>query len=723
MPTTASPVHINASDLIEVVTQYMSAEDVECVNEAHKLADHAHDGVVRKSGEAYIFHPIAVAYTLADLRMDADTICAALLHDVIEDTDYSKKDISKQFGPVVADLVDGVTKLSGGHFTTRDDAAAASFQKMMSAMTHDYRVVLIKLSDRLHNVKTLGVRSPNSRRRIAKETLDIHVPLARRMGMNTLRKDLQLNAFKHLHPWRSKLLEKAMSKVVNERIDTYKEIVDDINTALQERKIDAEVFTWNKNIYKLYKRIKSSKGSKSIGKYSQSLELRVLVKNTGDCYSALGVIHQIFNPKVGSFKDFIATPKGYGFQALQTALVTPQRQLIFVQIQSHEMHQIAQYGITAHMRYPELLKSSDKSEIYLNRWLKQVEEIQSATGNAAEFLEDMKADLFLSEIYISTPRGEVKVLPKGATPVDFAYSIHTEIGNKCVSAVIDGEPVRLNTPLKNGETVLIKTEDDATPNPVWLNFAVTAKARSSIRGWISKRKSHEFIDLGRKILEKTLRSYQHSLENVPKENIDLTLKALSLKNIDTLFANIAKGNQSSKLVAKRLLNDSALTSLDDEDQLLLIKGTEGLAVNLQTCCYPIPNDTIIAHLDEQVGLEVHRANCPSLSQNSHSPNKEIFSIAWVDDTSKESHFLASLNLQVKNRVGVLFHITDLLQKMHINIEDINISGDKDMKDMYFLIQIRDGEHLRQVAEALKNQSHVLDVSRVFDRTHSNLKGH
>ncbi len=717
MSEEVKPPLINATDLTEVVTRYMCAEDVSKVYNAFLLAAEAHEGVVRKSGEFYIFHPLEVAHTLAEFHMDADTICAALLHDVIEDTDYSKKDITDKFGKVVADLVDGVTKLAGGEFNSRQEAAAASFQKMMAAMTQDYRVVLIKLADRLHNVKTLGVRSPASRRRIAKETLDIHVPLARRMGMNTMRKELQINAFKHLHPWRAKLLQQALEKFNSENEEKHQEIVSNISQALLENKLKSEVFRWNKNIYKVYKRIERSNGRKRIINSKEALEVRVLVNSTNECYLVLGVLHQLFHPKLGSFKDFIATPKGYGFQALQTALLTPQRQLIFVQIQSHEMYQIAQYGIVAPMRYPELLKSSDKSQMYLNRWLQQVEEIQKVTGNAAEFLEDMKADLFLSEIYVSTPRGEVKVLPKGATPIDFAYSIHTEVGNKCVSAIIDGEPARLNTALPNGATVLILTDEEATPQSSWLNYVITAKARSSIRGWINKRKSHEFLTLGKQILDKALQPYNKNLKSIAAENFDLTLQALDLKDADALFTSIAKGNQSAKLVAKRLLNDDSLTPLseENEDQLLLIKGTEGLAVHLQSCCYPIPNDMIVARLDEQSGLEVHRANCPSLSRSSRFNRKDIFSIAWVDDTSQESHFLAALDVQVRNRVGVLSHITDLLEKMQINIEDINISGDRDIKDMYFLIQVNNTTHLRQVAEAINNQNHVLDVSRTFEK--------
>ena len=714
MPKEASSSLISATDLNEVVSRYMNEEDAKKVYQAFLLAADAHDGVVRKSGEFYIFHPLEVAYTLADLHMDADTICAALLHDVIEDTDYTKEDLEAQFGSVVADLVDGVTKLAGGEFTSRQQVTEASFQKMMAAMTQDFRVVLIKLADRLHNVKTLGVRKPDARRRIAQETLDIHVPLARRLGMNAMRKDLQVTAFKHLFPWRSRLLQQAMDKFTRDNADTHQEILRNISQKLFDSNIKANVFRWDKNIYKLYQRIKNSKGRKHLDKHTEELELRVLVNSTEECYAALGVLHQLFQPKIGSFKDFIATPKGYGFQALQTALLTPQQQLILVQIQSHEMYQIAQYGITAHWRYPELLKSSEQSKLYLNRWLKQVEEIQQITGNAAEFLEDMKADLFLSEIYVSTPKGETKVLPKGATPIDFAYSIHTEVGNKCVEALVDGDTVPLNTQLTNGATVEIITDEDATPHSEWLNFVITAKARSAIRNWINKRKGHEFIILGKQILDKALSRFNLGFEDIDSEKIEQTLQTLNLKDIDALFNSIAKGNQSAKLVARRLLDDESLKASKetDEEQTLLIKGTEGLVVHLQECCHPIPNDPIVAQLDELRGLEVHRTNCPALSHNA----KETLAVAWSDDVQKESHFLAPLRIQVRNRVGVLSHITDLLETMHVNIEDINISGDSTVKDMYFLLQVDNNNHLRHIAESLNNLSHVLEVTRVFSNS-------
>jgi len=408
MPAESSQL-INATTLSERVSRYMSTEDSKRVYDAFIFAAEAHEGVKRKSGEFYIFHPIAVAYILAQLHLDADTICAALLHDVIEDTKFTKKEISEQFGVTVASLVDGVTKLAGGEFTSRQEAAAASFHKMMLAVTQDFRVVLIKLADRLHNVKTLDVRKPDAKRRIAKETLEIHVPLARRLGMNALRKDLQVTAFMHLYPWRSKILRKAMDEYKTANTQNHLEILSKIRQALFDNGINPNVLYWDKNIFKLYKRMRDSKGKKSFCGNSEALELRIIVDSPMQCYTALGVIHQLYQPKIDSFKDFIATPKIYGFQALQTVLLSPQGQVILIQIQTQEMYHIAQYGITAPYRNQSLAKSGKKPQEYLNRWLKQVEEIQEVTGNAAEFMEDMKADLFLSEIYVYTPQGQTKV--------------------------------------------------------------------------------------------------------------------------------------------------------------------------------------------------------------------------------------------------------------------------------------------------------------------------
>ena len=716
MPKAASSTLISATELSSVVSRYMSEEDAQRVYEAFLLAAEAHDGVVRKSGEFYIFHPLDVAYTLAEMRMDADTVCAALLHDVIEDTDFNKQDIARQFGDVVADLVDGVTKLAGGEFTSRQEANAASFQKMMMAMTRDFRVVLIKLADRLHNVKTLGVRKPEARRRIAQETLDIHVPLARRMGMNAIRKKLQIIAFEHLHPWRAKILKKSLDNYYEEYCDVHQQIIQNLSEGLSKEKLNAQVFRWEKNIFRLYNTIndsiKSGVRRKPLNQQSGALQIRIVVDSERECYQALGIVHHLFHPKVGTFQDFIATPKGYGLQALQTVLMTPQQQQVKVQIQSLEMYQIAQYGITAHWRYPNLLSSS-KSRKYLDNWLKQVQEIQQSESTPAEFLEDMKADLFLNEIYLSTPNGEPKVLPKDSTPVDFAYAIHTEVGNQCVGAMIDGEPCRLDAFLPNGATIEIITQADATPQPSWLNFVITAKARSSIRNWLGKRKKDEFISLGRQLLIKALKSYGAENETIPLENMPEALQVTGMKDEDALFTSIARGNQSAKIIARRLLGSDSLSQKPEEDEpVLLIKGTEGLVVELQSCCHPVPGDEIVAEFDEIKGLKVHQRNCPTLNKI-FDFDEALQKIAWVDTSIANEQFVAPLIVQVRNRVGVLSHITDLLEDMSVNIEEISISGDKDVKDMYFLLLVDNRDHLQKISDSINNQLHVLDVNRPF----------
>ncbi|MEE9351206.1 MAG: RelA/SpoT family protein, partial [Thiotrichaceae bacterium] len=489
--TTPSPIESNVTfrmvDLCRLTERYMPEEDSKKVYRAFMLAAEAHDGVVRKSGEPYVTHPLEVAGILADLHLDADSICAALLHDVIEDTDFSYDDIADQFGATVADLVEGVTKLSTSGFKNKHEASIASFQKMIQAMTKDYRVVLIKLADRLHNVSTLGAMRPDKQRRIAKETLEIHAPLARRMGMNALRHKLQMRAFRSLYPYRSQIIEKWWDSCLTQKEETYSAVLANIQNALENEGITSStVFHREKNLYRLYEKEKRRRVPITFNRSDISYDIRILTKNSSDCYRALGVVHQLYVPKVGELKDFISVPKVYGFQALQTSVVTKNQDLIQVQIQSREMHQVAQFGIAAQWRFPYLNEQHrvDMAQRRLSTWLAQVKEIQEATENPEDFLEDMKADFFLREVYVMTPGGDSKILRTGATPVDFAYAIHTDIGQHCVAARIDGRKVPLNTQLHDGATVEIITKETSSPHPSWLNFVVTGKARAAIRHWI-----------------------------------------------------------------------------------------------------------------------------------------------------------------------------------------------------------------------------------------------
>ncbi len=718
--TRPSPIESNVSfrmvDLCRLTERYMQEKDSQRVYSAFMLAAEAHDGVARKSGEPYVTHPLEVARILADLHLDADSICAALLHDVIEDTDFSYSDIAEQFGDTVADLVEGVTKLSTSGFKNKQEAGIASFQKMMQAMIKDYRVVLIKLADRLHNVSTLSSMPPEKQRRIARETLEIHAPLARRMGMNALRHKLQVHAFKSLYPYRSQVLGKWWNSCLTQKKDTYASVLSNIQTALDNADIKSTaVFHWEKNLYRLYEREKRGRVPITFNRSDISYDIRILTRDTSDCYRALGIVHQLYPSKIGDLKDFISVPKVYGFQALQTSVITKSQDLIKIQIQSREMYQVAQYGITAQWRFPCLSEQHrvDMAQRRLTIWLAQVKEIQDATENPEDFMEDMKADFFLSEVSVMTPKGDAKILRSGATPVDFAYAIHTDIGQHCVAALIDGRKAPLNTPLHDGARVKIITNSSASPRPSWLNFVVTGKARAAIRHWISSRKEDEFITLGEELLETALGKFKIPIEKIDPNKIEQLLNTLELSDKKTLFSEIAKGNQCSKLVARRLLDNADLHTSDTEEPYY-IKGARGLIVQLAECCHPIPNDTIIANISPEIGLQVHRSDCPALK---HLSLNDKMTTSWEPEDNAE--FLVPLKVLANNKIGVLSGITQIIEQADSNIEDINISGDRDKKELRILIKVENTKQLNNLIKILHTETAISDVSRLFKLSSGN----
>lgn len=701
-----------AADLMHMVERYMSKEDSCRVYDAFTVAGEAHDGITRKSGEPYITHPLEVARTLADLSMDADTLCAALLHDVIEDTSYTKEDVAVHFGGVVAELVDGVTKLEGESFSSKQDATIASFQKMMQAMIDDFRVVLIKLADRLHNLRTLEFKKPPSRRRIAKESLAIYVPLARRMGMNAIRREMQLLSFRHFYPWRSQILQHSLDTYLHNNKEQHDQILKKLSDHLLQVIPSTAAFVWDKNLYRIYERIKRQ--GKQFDEQRETLEIRVLVSTESDCYRALGIVHNLYSPKMGEFSDFIATPKTYGFQALQTLVLTPARRLLRVQIQTRDMYQVAQYGIAAQWRYPDL-HAERKAKITqdaLGRWLAQVRELGAKADNPLEFYADMQADLFLSEIYAFTPRGDVKEFPRGATMVDFAYAIHTEVGNKCIAALIDGEEVPLRSEVPNGATIEIVTRDKAIPQPSWLHFVATARARSSIRSWLRQQATSEQLNLGERLLDKTLKDLGSSLTAIHEERFEQLLQASGLPDKNELYLAIVHGEQCSKLLAQRLTSHDDLIAVDD-DVPLLIKGTSGLAVHFQSCCHPIPRDPIVAWLDKKHGLEIHRTECEVLRE-AHSTD-ELLSVAWADEM-QERTFLAGVETRAHNVVGVLHRITELMAKLEVNIEDIYTHGDTHIKDTQLILHVQNLEHVHAIIRQLEHVPEIIRVRRLLKRT-------
>ncbi len=699
-------------DLTRLVERYLSPDEVEKVECAFMFAAHAHRMDKRKSGEPYIIHPMHVTCILADMHVDVDTLCAALLHDVVEDTNNTLEDVEKSFGKTVATLVDGVTKLHSKEYINKEQATKASFKKMMEFMVNDFRVVLIKLADRLHNVSTLGSMSPEKRRRIANETLEIHVPLARSMGINKLRHQLQEHAFQNLAHRRWQVIEDWWQNYLDNNKELREDILERISTSLNQARIGATVFEWDKNLYKIYVLEKTRRGRKNFNRKEFPFEIRVIVNHDQDCYAALGILHQHFRPKNGAFKDHIAVPKSYGFQSLQTTLLTPTQTVVKLTIQSREMYQVAQYGITSQWRYPHLNRKTNikVAQQHLNSWLSDVSDIQQATDDPDIFMSDMKAVFSYNEITTYTPCSDVKIFPSGATVVDFAYAIHTQTGHTCIDCQIDGDPAPLSTPLKDGNTVEIITSATATPHPSWLTFVKTGKARSAIRHWLDHQNDDKIISLGETLLRGALASHGQTLGEVDPRHMQRVLSDIHMHDTRSLFHAIGKGNHCSKLAARRLLNNAGLQQDTHKDeQPLLIKSTQGLAVHFQTCCNPIPKDTIIAKLNPEYGLEVHRSECPHI-RNQHSI--ETVTLAWEDSLAHE--FNACLLVRARNTVGVLRTITSRFESLGINIEDLNITGDVDVKENHLLIKVKSTTHLQQIIDSLKKERSILYVQRLFN---------
>jgi RelA/SpoT family (p)ppGpp synthetase len=708
---------IRSADLMRIVGRYMEKEEASKVYQAFLCAAEAHDGVYRQGGEPYITHPIEVACILADLHMDADGICAAILHDVIEDTPHTKEEIADQFGDTVADLVDGVTKFEYDDFATKQDALIATFRKMMGHMTKDYRVVMIKIADRIHNLRTIKATKRASQKRKATETFNLYIPLARRMGMNKLRRELEELAFVAEHPWRADILRDSLTEYRRDNEGKHNLILEKLTTSFDENGMgDAVIFTWEKNIYRLHKRLEiHKKQGKKFKGIEETLDLRILVKNTPECYQALGIVHQTYLPKSGEFNDYIAAPKVYGFQALQTVIMTPGQQLVNIQIQTQPMFQISQYGVAAKWRYPDLLKNSGVTEQALDKWLRQVSDIHDANYDPMDFYQDMQADLFLSEIQVYTPNNKLINLPHGSTPIDFAYSLHTDIGDTSEGALIDGNPTSLKKPLPNGSVVeIIRSKDHSvTIQPSWLSIVKTAKARSSIRHWLNSRKTSDFIALGKRLFDQGMRKFGFSLEDLTEEQLEAVMEMTQIHDETQLWLAFGKGEQCSRLATKRLFEGNkmanALIPENEADAPLLIQGTDGLAVNLQTCCHPIPGDAITAKFTAY-GLDVHRSDCRTLLLQRSDDMQDELIVSWAKDIEKT--FLTPLNIRAQNKIGVLSTVTLLLARMNINIEGLSVlAKDNDEKVLQFLVKVRDLTQLQQVIRKIIRKQHIIDAER------------
>jgi guanosine-3',5'-bis(diphosphate) 3'-pyrophosphohydrolase len=699
---------IGINQLIDKLENYLPPEDVERVQAAYDFAYQAHEGQRRRSGEPYITHPVAVADLLADLRLDPETMIAAILHDVMEDTPTVKEEITARFGNEVAELVDGVSKLDQIQFKSRAEAQAESFRKMLLAMVRDIRVIMVKLADRTHNMRTLGAMPPAKRRNIARETLDIYAPIANRLGMHAIKVELEDLGFRSLYPRRYKIIETAVRRAKGNQKQFLVRINDALVAALEKAQIPARVEGREKDVYSIYQKMRRKKVS--LTEIVDVYGFRIIVDDADTCYRTLGIVHSTFKPMPGRFKDYIAIPRANGYQSLHTTLFGPNGMPIEVQIRTEDMHRIAESGIAAHWQYKEGDGSGRSQSDRAREWLQQLVEIQQG-GNSEEFLESVKVDLFPDKVYVFTPKGDIRRLPRGSTCVDFAYAVHTDVGNRCVAAKIDRRLVPLRTPLRNGQTVEIITAKGATPNPAWVNFVVTAKARAAIRQYLKNLQRSEAVDLGRRLLNQALEEFALNLRRVPAETIDEVVRELGLRSEDELFEKIGLGERVAPFVARRLLPAEAGGPVDGAGGPLAIAGTEGLVVSYARCCFPIPNDPILANLSSGRGVVIHREACGNLASFRKQPEKWV-SVTWQPATDRFFH--VEIKAEVTNRMGVLARVASAIAATQTNIDRVSVvERDSDTSTITFELLVHDRRHLARVIRAIRSMPEVLKVTRTL----------
>ena len=692
--------------LIETVQSYLPAEQIEQIMRAYEFGAEAHDGQTRKSGEAYISHPVAVAQELADMHLDAQAIAAAILHDVAEDTSVSITDIEREFGAETASLVDAVSKLDQIQFHSRAEAQAESFRKMMLAMIGDIRVILVKLADRLHNMQTLDAMPPDKRKRIARETLDIYGPIANRLGINRMKIELEDLGFRHLYPFRYRVLGKALRKSKGSQRQIVRKISEEFERALAAEGIEAEVIGREKHLYSIYKKMSEKK--RLLGDVVDVYGFRIIVEDVSTCYQLLGLVHGLYKPMPGRFKDYIAIPRVNGYQSLHTTLFGPKGLPLEVQIRTRNMDRVAESGVASHWQYKADEKSDATPQRRARAWLSNLAEIQS-TGSSEEFLESVKVDLFPDKIYVFTPSGDIMPLPKGSTTVDFAYAVHTDIGNRCVAAKIDRNLVPLRTPLQNSQTVEIVTSRGAKPNPNWLDFVRTAKARTSIRQHMKNMRSSESGDLGKRLLDRTLKDLGSSLRKIGKVRMKAVLEELGMNNTTELYEQIGLGERLAPLTARLLIGTEDDGESGDGQASLVIAGTEGMVVSYAKCCLPIPGDDVMGYLSSGRGVVVHRNTCGNLINFRKQPDKWI-AVDWESNIDRE--FSSQIQVDTLNKPGVLAEVAATIGDCSSNIEQVSVLGrHEDCSVLSFLLQVRDRNHLAQIMRNVRNMSNVIRVAR------------
>jgi len=699
------------SDLIKLLESYLEPDQVQEVYRAYLFGAEAHDGQHRMTGEPYIYHPVAAARILADLRLDHKSIIAAILHDVIEDTSTVKEQIAAEFGNDVAELVDGVSKLTQIEFASHAEAQAENFRKMLLAMVRDIRVILVKLADRLHNMRTLGVMRPDKRRRIARETLDIYAPIANRLGINALRVELEELGFAALYPLRYKVLKKAVYDARGHRKEVLKKIETSIRRRVQQENIDGRVLGREKHLYSLYKKIRDK--TLSFEETYDVYAFRIVVDEVDTCYRALGVMHNLYKPVPGKFKDYVAIPKANGYQSLHTILFGPYGVPLEVQIRTKAMDKVAEAGVAAHWVYKSGDKNVDQMHTSAREWLRELLDMQKHAGNSLEFLENVKLDLFPDAVYVFTPAGEIMKLPHGATVIDFAYAVHTDIGDTCIAAKINRQLVPLRSTLHNGQTVEIVTAEGAYPSPAWLSFVVSAKARSNIRHHQKNLKREEAIDLGRRMLNRALAVFNTSAEEVSGKQVQTLLKDYHLETVDDLLVEVGMGRRPSVLVARALASVSdAGASAPDENKAMLplvIKGTEGMVTRFSKCCRPIPGDPVVGIITGGRGIMIHTQTCRNISESKYPPQNSL-DVQWEPGLDEE--FPVEVSVVVEEQRGMLATVASVIGDAGSNIENVGIEdGDGLTNTLKFRISVHNREHLASVMRRVRSIPSVIRISR------------
>ncbi len=700
------------SDLCAMLNTYLDEDQVSAVYHAYLFGAEAHEGQTRMTGEPYIYHPIAVARILAEMRMDEKALIAAILHDVIEDTKTHKEQIAKLFGQEVADIVDGVTKLDHIQFDNKQEAKAESFRKMILAMVKDIRVILIKLADRLHNMRTLGVMRPEKARRISAETLEVYAPIANRLGMNVLRHELEDLGFKAYYPMRYRVLKESIMKVRGNRKTIVQKIQDALENRLSHEGIDCDVLGREKHLYSIYRKMQSK--NLPFSEVYDVYAFRIVVDSVDSCYRALGAVHALYKPVPGKFKDYIAIPKVNGYQSLHTILFSPFGVPIEVQLRTIDMHRVAENGIAAHWGYKEGENNGGViAQAKAREWLKSLLELQQNAGDSIEFLESVKVDLFPSEVYVFTPNGQIMELPRGATIVDFAYAVHTDVGSSCIAGKINQQHAPLSTQLKNGQTIEIITAPGAQPNPSWLNFVFTAKARGNIRNMLKNLHRDESIALGTRLLNKCLGNVNMSVQDLSQSRIERVIKDYELKSFDELLNQVGLGNRIPQLVVRHLLpeqSDALDKSSKDSGLVLNIRGTEGMIVHYGRCCHPIPGDPIVGYISSGRGIVIHTKSCKNAKDAQKQVQKWI-DVEWSDDINAE--FSVTLRVVVEHRKGVLATIASAIADCEANIEHVVTADREDqLYSLDFTLSVRDRTHLADIMRSLRLLGIVATLTRL-----------